>query len=50
MQQMYTLTFLPEAKVRDKWELFTLSPPVPGDSQSLEILAPTREENPCTMA
>ena len=49
MQQMYTLTFLPEAKVRDKWELFSLSPPVPADNQSLEIIAPTREENPCTM-
>jgi branched-chain amino acid transport system substrate-binding protein len=49
MQQMYTLTFKPEKQVTDKWVLFNLSPPVPADNQSLEILAPTREENPCTM-
>ncbi|MEP6609419.1 MAG: ABC transporter substrate-binding protein [Burkholderiaceae bacterium] len=49
MQQMYTLTFKPEAQVKDKWELFNLSAPVPADNQSLEIIAATREENPCTM-
>ena len=49
MQQMYTITFKPEAQVKDKWELFNLSAPVPADNESLEILAPTREENPCTM-
>ncbi|MGH6609161.1 MAG: ABC transporter substrate-binding protein, partial [Burkholderiaceae bacterium] len=46
MQQMYTLTFKPEAQVKDKWDLFTLSAPVPAESQSLEVIAPTREENP----
>ncbi len=49
MQQMYTVTFKPEAQVKDKWELFNLSAPVPAANQSLEIIAPTREENPCTM-
>lgn len=49
MQQMYTVTFKPEAQVKDRWQLFDLSAPVPADNQSLEIIAPTREENPCTM-
>ena len=49
MQQMYTVTFKPEAQVKDKWELFNLSAPVPAENQSLEIIAPTREDNPCTM-
>jgi branched-chain amino acid transport system substrate-binding protein len=49
MQQMYTITFKPEAQVKDRWVLFDLSAPVPAESQSLEILAPNREENPCTM-
>jgi branched-chain amino acid transport system substrate-binding protein len=49
MQQMYTVTFKPESQVKDKWNLFNLSAPVPADNQSLEIIAPTREENPCTM-
>ena len=26
MQQMYTVTFEPEAQVKDKWNLFNLSP------------------------
>jgi branched-chain amino acid transport system substrate-binding protein len=37
------------AEVKDKWDLFTISAPVPAASQSLEVLAPTREENNCTM-
>src|SRR5688500_6956175 len=49
MQEMYTVTFKPEAQVKDKWELFNLSAPVPAANQSLEIIAPTREENPCSM-
>src|SRR5260221_10412094 len=49
MQRMDTLTFKPEAKVKDRWDLFTLSAPVPAADQSLEVLAPTRTENSCTM-
>ena len=49
MQEMYTLRFKPASEVKDKWDLFTLSAPVPGASQSLEVIAPTREDNACTM-
>ena len=49
MQEMYTITFKPAAQVKDKWDLFTLSAPVPAADQSLEVIAPTREENNCTM-
>ena len=49
MQQMYTVRFLPAAEVKNQWDLFSMSPPVPADSQSLEIIAPTREDNNCTM-
>jgi len=49
MQEMYTITFKPAGEIKDKWDLFTLSPPVPGANQSLEVLAATREENNCTM-
>ena len=47
--EMYTISFKPAAEVKDKWDLFTLSAPVPGASQSLEVIAPTKEENNCTM-
>jgi hypothetical protein len=36
-------------EVTNKWELFTLSAPVPAANQSLEVIAPTREDNACTM-
>ena len=49
MQEMYTIRFKPAAEVKDKWDLFTISPPVPGANQSLEVIAPTKEENNCTM-
>jgi len=49
MQQMYTLTFKPPEQVKDKWDLFTLSAPVPANDPPLDILAPTRAENNCTL-
>ena len=49
MQEMYTIRFKPAAEVKDRWDLFTLSAPVPEANQSLEVIAPTREENNCTM-
>jgi len=47
--EMYTIRFKPASEVKSQWDLFTLSPPVPAASESLEVLAPTREENNCTM-
>jgi len=49
MQEMYTSRFKPTGEVKDRWDLFTMSPPVPDAKQSLEVIAPTREENNCTM-
>lgn len=49
MQEMYTVTAKPKGKAKDKWDFIALGETVPGPKDSLEILAPTREENPCTM-
>ena len=49
MQEMYTIRFKPASEVKDRWDLFTLSAPVPAANQSLEVIAPTREDNACTM-
>ena len=49
MMEMYTIRFKPAAEVKDRWDLFTVSAPVPAAGQSLEVIAPTREENNCTM-
>src|SRR4029434_10851942 len=49
MQEMYTIRFLPTAEIKNQWDILTTSPPVPAASQSLEVIAPTREDNNCTM-
>jgi branched-chain amino acid transport system substrate-binding protein len=49
MQEMYTIKFLPTAEIKNQWDIFTTSPAVPAASQSLEVIAPTREDNNCTM-
>ena len=50
MQEMYTATAKPKGKARDQWDFMALGQTVPGPKDSLEILAPTREENACTMS
>jgi len=48
MMEMYAITALPADKVRNQWDIFTSSPPVPGPDESLEAIAATPEENTCT--
>jgi branched-chain amino acid transport system substrate-binding protein len=49
MDEMYTMTKKPKGKW-DKWNWLALSAPVPDSNESLEVIGPTREENPCTLA
>ena len=49
MQQMYTLTPKKKGTARDKWDFLQLGATVPNANESLEIIAPTREENPCNI-
>nr|WP_238533925.1 ABC transporter substrate-binding protein [Herbaspirillum lusitanum] len=48
LQEMYTVTPKPKAQVKDKWDFMLLGSSVPGPNESLEILAPTMQENACT--
>ncbi len=50
LQEMYVVKVQDKAKMKDKWDIFELVRPVPGANESLELIQPTREENPCTMA
>ena len=50
MHEMYTVQALPPAQVKNQYDIFTSSPPVPGPSESLELIAATAEENECKMA
>jgi hypothetical protein len=36
--------------MKDKWDIFDIVQPVPGPNESLELIQPTKEENPCTMS
>lgn len=47
MQEMYTMTPKKKGEAKDQWDFLTVSAPVPGPSESLEILAPSKEENAC---
>ncbi len=49
ISEMYAITALPADKVKDKWDLFTSTPAIPGPSEDMEVLAPTAEEAACKM-
>ncbi len=48
MMEMYAITALPTNQIRNRWDVFSSSPPVPGPDESLEAIAATPEENACT--
>jgi branched-chain amino acid transport system substrate-binding protein len=49
MQEAYPFSVKPKGKAKDKWDFLALGAAVPGANESLEVLAPTKEQNPCTM-
>jgi branched-chain amino acid transport system substrate-binding protein len=49
MTEMYAITAKKPNEVKDKWDIFDATGPVPGPSESLEVIAPTAEEAACTM-
>jgi len=49
MQEMFTVTPKKKADVKDKWDFLKLGPAVPSANESLEIIAPTRQENSCSL-
>lgn len=49
MQEAYPFTVKSKGQAKDKWDLITLGAAVPDANEPLEALAPTREQNPCTL-
>ena len=47
MQEMYAITALPADQIKNQWDIFTSSPPVPGPNESLEVIASTKDEATC---
>ncbi|MBI1963906.1 MAG: ABC transporter substrate-binding protein [Candidatus Rokubacteria bacterium] len=50
LQEMYVVRVKDKKDSKDKWDIFELIQPVPAANESLELIQPTRQENPCTMA
>ena len=48
MTEMYAISALPAAEQKDRYDIFTSSPPVPGPEESLEAIASTADEASCT--
>ena len=49
VQEAYPFTAKPKGKTKDQYDLMELGPAVPGANQSLEVIYPTKEQNPCTL-
>ncbi|MGX7705615.1 ABC transporter substrate-binding protein [Methylobacterium sp. Gmos1] len=49
ISEMYAITALPADTIKDKWDLFTSTPAIPGPNEDMEVLAPTAEEAACRM-
>ena len=49
MQEAYPFTVKPKGQAKDKWDFIALGAAVPGANESLEVLAPTKEQNPCSL-
>ena len=50
LQEMYVVRVKDKKDARDQWDIFELVQTVPATSESLELIQPTRQENPCAMA
>ena len=49
VQEAYPFTAKAEGQAKDQWDLMDLGPAVPAAGESLEIIYPTREQNPCNL-
>jgi len=47
MQEAYTFTVKAPGTYTEAWDFLKFSAPIPGPDQPLELLAPTKTENPC---
>lgn len=49
IQEAYPFTAKAAGTAKDEWDLMDLGPAVPGADQSLEVIYPTKEQNPCSL-
>ncbi len=49
MQEAYPFTVKAKGQAKDKWDMLDLGAAIPGPNESLESIALTKEQNPCSM-
>src|SRR5262249_34922438 len=49
MQKAYPFTAKAKGQAKDRWVLIALGGAFPAANEPLEVLAPTREQNPCSL-
>ena len=49
VQEAYTFSPNPKGNAKDKWDLITLGAAVPAANEPMEVLNPTKEQNPCSL-
>jgi len=49
LQEMLVVSIKDKAQSKDKWDIFDVAQTMPGANDSLELIQPTRAENPCKM-
>jgi branched-chain amino acid transport system substrate-binding protein len=49
MQEAYPFTVKAKGKAKDQWDTLELGAAIPGPNESLETIALTKEQNPCSM-
>ncbi|OIQ74697.1 receptor family ligand binding region [mine drainage metagenome] len=49
MQEAYPFTVKPKGQAKDKWDTLELGAAIPGPNETLESIALTKEQNPCSM-
>jgi len=49
VQEAYTFTVKDKGKAKDKWDFLALGTAVPAANEPLEVINPTKEQNPCTL-
>jgi branched-chain amino acid transport system substrate-binding protein len=50
VQEAYPFTVKPKGKAKDQYDFLALGPAVPSANEPLEVINPTKEQNPCTLS
>src|SRR5262249_30328786 len=50
MQEAYPFSVKKKGQAKDQYDFLALGQAVPGASEPLDVIAPTKEQNPCTLS